>query len=87
MADVYGWQVLHVLLGDVELDAVLDVGHSADRDGHFSAAPQMPLLQEHVGYVLVGRVDDESLDSPDVAVGGMDVLARRTSTSPRGTLS
>jgi hypothetical protein len=47
----------------------------ADRDGHFLAAPQVPLLEEHVGHGVVFRVDDEPLDFSDVVVGGMDVLA------------
>ena len=35
----------------------------------------MPLLQEHMSHVVVARVDDEPLDPPDVAIGGMDLLA------------
>lgn len=33
------WQVLHLLLGQVEPDPVLDLGHRADRDGDFLASP------------------------------------------------
>ena len=42
--DVHGRQVLYLLLGDVEADAVVNPCHGADRDSHFLAAPQMPLL-------------------------------------------
>jgi hypothetical protein len=72
--DVDGRQVLHLLLGDVEPDAVVDAGDRADRDGHFLASPQMPLLEEHMGHMVVSRVDDQALDPPDIAVGGVDVL-------------
>jgi hypothetical protein len=34
----------------------------------------VPFLEEHVGHLVVA-VDHEPLDSPDVAVGGMDLLA------------
>ena len=43
--DVHGRQVLHLLSGDVELDTVVDPSHGADRDSHFLAAPQVPLLE------------------------------------------
>ena len=71
-----GRQVLHLLPGDAELDAVLaDSRHGADRDRHYLAAEHVSLLQEHVGDLVAAGVDDEPLDLPDVAVGGMDVLA------------
>ena len=42
-----GRQVLHLLPGDVELDAVLvDSGHGADRDRHYLAAEHVSLLEE-----------------------------------------
>src|ERR1035437_5535506 len=71
----YGRQVLHFLRGDVESDAVLERGHGTDRDRHFFAAQDMPLLEENVGHVMIARIDDEPLDSSDFAVGGMDSLA------------
>ena len=71
---VHGRQVPHLLLGDVEPDAVHDPGDGANRDGHLPAAKQMPLLQQHVAYVVVARVDDKPLDSSDLAVGGIDAL-------------
>ena len=75
VVDVHGRQVLDLLLGEVEPDTVIDAGHGADRDGDFLAARQVPLLEEHVGHVVAVRVDDQALDFPDVAVGGMDVIA------------
>ena len=87
MINVHWRQVLHLLLRDTELDTVIDPGHGADRDGDFLAAPQVTLLQQHVGHVVVGGVDDQALDSPDVAVGGMDVLAAADLHFVQGTLS
>ena len=37
--DVYGWQVLHLLFGDVELDTLVDLSDGADWDSYFFAAP------------------------------------------------
>src|ERR1039458_1905753 len=68
-------QVLHLELGDVEPDTAVDAGHGADGDGYFLAAPQVPLLEQHVGYVVVAGVDDEPLDLADVAIGSMHALA------------
>jgi hypothetical protein len=34
----------------------------------------MPLLEEHVGHVVVASVDDEPLDPSADAIGGMDLL-------------
>src|SRR5580692_13177812 len=71
-----GRQVLHLLLSDVELHAVLvGSGYSGDRDRHYLAAEYVSLLQEHVGDLAAGGVDDEALNLPDVPVGGMDGLA------------
>ena len=70
MIDVHRRQVLHVPLGDVEPDAVLDAGHGADRDGHLLAAPQVTLLQEHVAHMVAAGVDDQALDLADSAIGG-----------------
>jgi hypothetical protein len=47
------WQVLYLLLGDVELDAVLvDSGHGANRDRHVLTAEHVSLLEEHVGDLV-----------------------------------
>src|SRR6266702_7781375 len=68
-----GWrQVFYLLLGQAELDTVLDTGHRADRDRDLLAPPQMPLLEQHVGHPVVVRVDQEALDPPDLTVEGMD---------------
>ena len=45
-------QVRHLLLGGIELDAVLvDSRHGADRDRHYLAAEHVSLL-EHVGDLV-----------------------------------
>jgi hypothetical protein len=49
VVDRHGRQVLHLLPGDAEPDAVLDPCDRADLDGHFPAAPQVPFLEDHVG--------------------------------------
>ena len=49
-----------------------DLGHSADRDSHFLAAPHVTLLEEHVGYLVASRFHDQPLDLPYVAVGRTD---------------
>jgi hypothetical protein len=73
--DVHLRQVLHLLFCQVDLDALGDPGHGVDRNGHLLAAPQMPLLQQHVRHVMAGGVDDQPFDLADVAVGGINVLA------------
>ena len=75
MINVHGRQVLYLLLGDVEPDAVVDARHRADRDRDFPAAPQVSLLEKDVGHVAGARVGDKPLQEADVAVGGMDMLA------------
>src|SRR6204780_2967638 len=77
MLDVHRRQVLNLLLGDAEADAIVrvDLGDGADRDGHLFLAPQVPLLQQHVGYAAGFPVDDQALDTADGAVGGVHVLA------------
>jgi hypothetical protein len=72
--DVHGRKVLHLLLGDVEPDSVLDSGHGADRDGDLLAPPQMPLPEQHVGNPVVLRIDEQALHQADLTIEGMDVL-------------
>jgi len=49
-----------------------DLGHGADRDSYFLAAPHVPLLEEHVGDLVAARIHDQPLDLPYVAVGRTD---------------
>ncbi len=72
--DVDRRQVFYLLLGDAEADAVSDSGDGADGDSHFLVAPEVSVLKQHVSHVMTASVDDKPLDSPDVAVGGVDVL-------------
>ena len=48
------------------------LGHGADRDSYFLAAPHVPLLEEHVGYLVAVRFHDQPLELPYVAVGRTD---------------
>jgi hypothetical protein len=72
--DVEGRQLLCVALRDVQADAVVDCGHGADRNSDFLAAPQMALLKEDMGYVVITRIENKPVDSPDGAVRGIDPL-------------
>src|SRR5690348_12549652 len=70
---MYGRQVLHLVFGEVEMDKESpDLSHGADRDGHFLAAPQVPLLQEHVGDLVAARLYGQPLDLSYLAVGRAD---------------
>ena len=69
----HGRQVFHLVFGEAEMDKQSpDLGHGADRDSHFLAAPHVPLLEEHVGYMVAARFHDQPLDLPYVAVGRTD---------------
>ena len=46
-----------------------DLGHSADRDSHFLAAPPVSFLEEHVGYTAAARFHYQPLDLAYLAVG------------------
>jgi hypothetical protein len=71
--NVHGRQVFHLVFGEAEMDKKSpDLSHSADRDSHFLAAPRVPLLEEHVGYIAAARFHDQSLDLPYLAVGRTD---------------
>lgn len=94
--DVHGRRVPHLLLGEVEPGTVVvgllngvvvDLGDGADRDGYFLAAEQVPLLQQHVGHVAAAGVDDQPLDLPDGAVGGVDALAAAHGYLAQGKVS
>jgi len=75
MIDIHGWQVLYFPPGDTELDSFVNPSYGTDRDGHFPAAPEVSLLEKNVRDVMITRVNHQSLDSPDVAVRGMDLIA------------
>jgi hypothetical protein len=67
------WQVFHLVSGEAEMDDQgPDLRYGADRDGHVFAAPQVPPLEEHVGYLMAARVHDQPLDLPYFAVGRAD---------------
>jgi len=69
----YGQEVFHLVFGEAEVDQESpDLGHGADWDSHFLAAPHVPLLEEHVGYLMAARIHDQPLDLPYVTVGRTD---------------
>ena len=49
-----------------------DLGHGTDRDSHFLAARQVPLLKEHVGYLVAAAFHDQALDLAYLAVSRTD---------------
>ena len=42
----------------------------------FLTAPQVPLLEQHVGHPVVVRVDEEALYLPDFTIDGVDLGPR-----------
>ena len=75
MIDVHRRQVPYLLPGDAESDTAVEPGHLVERDGDIPATPRVPLPEQHVGQLAAARVDPEGADLPDVAVGGVDVIA------------
>ena len=50
-----------------------------------SFGPRVPLLEEHVGYIVAARFHDQSPDLPYLAVGRADGQFAAMATSPDGT--
>jgi hypothetical protein len=72
--DLHRRQVADFVLAEVEPHAVGCVFDGAYRDGNPLLAPEMAFVKEHMGHAMVPRVDDETLDAPDGAVGGKHVV-------------
>ncbi|MGP0031000.1 MAG: hypothetical protein ACLPVF_10910 [Acidimicrobiales bacterium] len=75
MFDNHQRKVLDGRLGHVHIDASLECGYGTNRDGHVSAAPQVPFQKEDMGNVMGPTFDDEALDHSDVAIRGMNAIA------------
>jgi hypothetical protein len=67
-------QVLHLLLGDVEVDTGMEPRNVAGGDLHFLATPHM-LFEQYVGHFAGLAVDAERAELADVAVGGVHMVA------------
>jgi hypothetical protein len=67
-------QIFYLLLGEVEPDSCVYPGYCADRDGDLLAPPDMSLLEQHVGYMVIARIYEEASYLPDLAIKGMDGL-------------
>src|SRR5262249_1398048 len=65
-------QFSYLFLREVDPDSGVDPGHGADGDGDFLAAPQVPLLEQHVGPPVLVWVDEEALPLPDLTIDGVD---------------
>jgi hypothetical protein len=68
-------QLSHLVPGEAELHAVVYVGDRTDRNGDLFLAPEVSLVEQDMGDVMIRRVDDQPLDPPDVAVRCVDALA------------
>ena len=67
--NVHGRQVFHLVFGEAEMDKESPhLSHSADRDSHFLAAPHVPFLEEHVGYMVTAMFHVPPLNLPYLAV-------------------
>jgi hypothetical protein len=64
-------QVGYLRLCEVEPNVVVNLGHGTDRDGDLLLAPQVPFVEEDVGYLVVTGVDHEPTDVSDGTVGCM----------------
>lgn len=62
-------QILHLVLGDREPDAVVDSLHVTYGYGNLLAAPKVALLEKHMSHVVIARIDDQSLNLADGAIG------------------
>lgn len=74
--DVPVRQLLHLLLGNIEMNAARKSGHPIGGDSHFLVTPQTPLFEKYVyaGHLVRAGVDAERTELPDLAVGGMDLI-------------
>src|SRR5215467_6982967 len=75
VVDAVRRQIPDLLPGDAEPDAVVEPGHLGGRDGDVLAVPRRPLPNQHVGHLTAARVDAQGAEVPDIAVGGVYVLA------------
>jgi hypothetical protein len=80
MVEFDGRQIAYLVLGQFEEHSfgAIDVSDGTDRDGDLLLAPEMALVQEHMGHVVITRVDDKALDVADGSVGGVHVVAPPT---------
>ena len=74
MIEVYLWQFLHIVLSERQPDPVVDGCDRGDRNRDLLAPPQMSLLEQHMRHVMIMRIDDQALYTPDVAIGGLHLL-------------
>ena len=72
--DIDRWEVLDLVLREVELNALIEAGNRADRNRYFLSSPKMTLLEQDMAHVMRGPVDDQSLDLADLAISGVDLL-------------
>src|ERR1035441_6322021 len=73
--DIDGREPLDLVPAECYLDELADAFHGADRNRHRLLAPQVSLIEQDVGHVVVAGIDHEPLDLPDRPVGGRHVLA------------
>jgi hypothetical protein len=80
---VDGWQVLHLLLGDAEVDSVIHANHGTNRYCDFLASPKMALLEQQMGYAAMEC--DERFHLSDNTIGRVYLLpASHVHLTPMG---
>ena len=52
LVEVDRWQVSHLVLGEIEPDAVRDACHGTDRNGDPLLAPEVALVEQDVCHVM-----------------------------------
>jgi len=57
-------QVSHLILGQVEINAVVDTCHRTDRNGDSLLAPQVARVDENICHVVIDAVNHQSLQPP-----------------------
>jgi hypothetical protein len=75
MVDVYRRKSPHLILREIDLDTIVDAGHRSDRNRDLLLTREVSFVEEAVCHVMVARIDDQSPDTPDAAIGCMNMLA------------
>jgi hypothetical protein len=75
MVELDDGKVLDLLLGQGEADPAFDSMDDTNGYGHFSPSQCMSFLEEHMGHMVMLRLDNQSLNSTDLAVDRMHMVA------------
>ena len=67
-------QMLHLLLCQIHPYPIVHARRGSDRNGDLLAPPQVALLEQHVGHMVVVGVDHQPLHRTDPAITGMHLV-------------